>query len=47
MYPFPLSIWDGDVSPCVREAGEVEAGLAARAVTFDPDSTFDAWGEAW
>jgi len=30
----------------VREAS-LEARLAARAVTFDRDGTFEAWGEAW
>ena len=29
------------------EASELEARPAARAVTFDPNGTFEAWSEAW
>jgi len=36
-----------DISPRVREAGDVEARLDARALTVDPDSSFEAWGRAW
>jgi len=35
-----------DVSPRVREAG-LEARPDARALTADPDGTFEAWARAW